>query len=201
MAPKPKNTATEVAADTAMRTDVNGNETGAAESNDGITPPPYDAKWIDVPGAAKLAGVTSQTVRNAYRDHDAFNPVVDGTVKPAWFTTKMIDQFGNVTGYDAVYLDHAAVQRWLEMRANQPATGMHSGAKRFIFRLTEDQVSAYNSGNYAAAFDLPDGGRVAIEKPPVGNRKAKSDAEHSNGTTPEGAPDQANLFDVDLVEA
>lgn len=200
--------------------DVPANGNGTAEAippatpadDSGVKTPPYVARWLTIRDAATRAGVTTQTVRNAYKDHPAFNtrPGDDGNpiAAPRWFATKMIDQFGNATEYDAVYLDIAAVDDWVLARADKPPTGGRNpnGPKRHVIRLTADQVAAYNRGDYAAAFDLPDGGRVALEVP-TGNITRKKDdaatpADGGNDAAEVSADDAgASLFDVALTEA
>lgn len=186
-----------------------------AENESGVNPPPYDAQWITIKQAAALAGVTGQSIRNAYENHEAFNTSgTAGTDEPAtehWFRTKMCDQFGNPTDHDVVYVDRAAVERWIAMRADKPSTLHDANApKRHIMRLTPDQVAAYNAGDYAAAFDLADGTRVELEVPPQSARKSKKadqpDAStstngHADDALPESGAAQTDLFDVDLIEA
>ena len=208
MPPKNKPTNPDVAAeDTPI-----GSDAPPADSGNGVKPAPYDATWINVAGASKLAGVTSQTVRNAYRDHPAFNPSGEGA-KPAWFTTKMVDAFGNVTDYDVVYLDKSAVDAWIVARAEKPTTGnVYGGAKRRIVRLTEEQIAAQPKmtladGTEVPAITLVDGTMVALEVPPMGNkRKSDSNGTETAATTDEapatdGADPGATLFDVALEEA
>lgn len=170
-------------------------------------PAPYDAAWINVAAAAKLADVTTQTVRNAYREHAAFTP----NGKPAYFTTKMVDAFGNVTDYDVVYLDRSAVEAWIDARAAKAASGgniggRHGGAKRRIVRLTDDQYNALPKNDAGNPFiTLADGTAVVVELPPAGSKKAdaSADAGDSNGVevTTADADAGASLFDVALTEA
>lgn len=180
--------------------------------------PPYDTKWITVRQAAEQAGVSGQTVRNAYKEHSAFNtPGVTEAdpTSPRWFETKMIDQFGNPTDFNVIYLDHAAVEEWIAARAAKPAHGgMHSGAKRYIVRLTDAQVAALpvNAENKPVLM-LADGSAIDLEKPPVGTRKPKN-ASASTAETSDGDPvgsdvppsdfnghvQTADLFDVELTE-
>lgn len=172
----------------------------APADDSGVKPAPYDATWINVNAAAKRADVTTQTVRNAYREHSAFNPESG----PAWFTTKMVDAFGNATDYDVVYLDSAAVDAWINARAEKGAgTGTpHGGAKRRIVRVTDAQVAAQPTdehGNPCVA--LVDGTLIALELPPMGKRKSATPeaAEVPADATPADA--DATLFDVALTEA
>lgn len=207
----PKRNATpDVAANGGSAPAVNP-ETPADES--GVKPAPYDATWINVAMAAKRADVTTQTVRNAYREHAAFTP--DG--KPAYFTTKMVDAFGNVTDYDVVYLDVAAVDAWIAARAEKAASGgnvggKHDGAKRRIIRITDEALAAQPTmdvdGVQVPAVTLADGTLVAIETPT--NKKAATPAPEAaasgNGvevTTADGPINDAgvSLFDVALEEA
>lgn len=185
--------------------------------------PPYDgARWITIRQAAEMANVTGQTVRNAYKDHAAFN--VAGVTEadptsPRWFETKMVDSFDNVTDFNVIYLDQAAVQDWIAARAAKPAHGgMHSGAKRYIVRLTDAQVAAlpvilFDDGQELPAVRLADETLIRLEKPPVGTRKPKnasaSTAETSDGdpvgsdvppTDFNGHAQTADLFDVELTE-
>lgn len=180
--------------------------------DNGVKPPPYDAVWINVAMAAKLAEVTTQTVRNAYREHSAFTP----NDKPAYFTTKMVDAFGNATDYDVVYLDKAAVEAWITARAEKASSGgniggKHGGAKRRVIRVTDEQLAAQPKmtvdGVDVPAVALADGTLIAIETP---TNKAKAPAETpatSNGngveiTTADGPVNDggATLFDVVLEE-
>lgn len=185
--------------------------------NNGVNMP-YDARWITIRDAANLAAVTSQTVRNAYKVHPAFNTPGATDADPAaahWFQTKMVDQFGNTTDYDVVYIDHAAVLRWIDARAAQPVTGNHSGAKRYIVRLTDAQVALLqsNGDGELPSLVLPDMTSVKLEKPPTGTRKPKDAAVPTAATTTDitdNAQDgvaadvsnvqQADLFDVELTE-
>lgn len=187
----------------------------ATPADDGVRPAPYDAAWINVAAAAKRAEVTTQTVRNAYREHAAFTPEVDGNPRPAYFTTKMVDAFGNVTDYDVVYLDSAAVDAWIVARAEKAASGgniggKHGGAKRRIIRLTQDQIDALPKNDAGNPFiTLADGTAVVVETPAMGKKAADADdAAPANGvevTTADadGAVDANGadtLFDVALVE-
>lgn len=192
--------------------DVVGSDQAPAEVTDnesGVKEPPYAATWITIKAAATKAGVTGQTVRNAYENHEAFNtPGTAGTeesVMEHWFQTKMIDQFGNVTDYDVVYVDAAAVDRWIAARASKPST-LHdpNAPKRYIIRLNPDQYT-----QLVAFLGTQDGFEgVAIEKPPQSARKPKGDQPdasttngHADEPTPESAATQNDLFDVNLIEA
>lgn len=196
----------------------------ATPADDGFRDPPYDAAWVTIRDAATIAGVTAQTVRNAYVDHAAFNTPgtpADGDTPATepiahWFRTKMKDNFGNVTDYDVVYLDKAAVDRWVIARADKPAGAAHGGAKRRIVRLTEEQIAAQPvmtlaDGSQVPAVMLADGVTlVALEVPPMGNRKSKSDEAapadaSATAEVPADAGDSAadagaSLFDVALTE-
>lgn len=190
----------------------------AEETDSGVNQPPYDAKWISIKAAAQLAGVTGQSVRNAYENHEAFNPTVNGNdesveMHPAWFRTKMIDSFGNPTDYDVVYVDADAVRHWIEARSSKPSThgGAHgNGPKRHIVRLTDEQVAAQPTmtladGSIVPAVELVDGSLVALEKPPQARRKSASTSDQPEASDqadeplPEGVA-QTDLFDVDLIE-
>ena len=174
--------------------------TDTSEQDNGVRQPPYQTQWITIKDAAAFAGVTGQSVRNAYENHAAFNPENDPS---AWFRTKMVDQFGNTTEYDVVYVDKAAVQRWIEARADKPTYHRSpDAAKRYIIRLTDDQVTMLQTF-LADQVGFQD---VKIEKPPQAARKPKADQpapEASNGhASVEGSEATSDtLFNVDLIEA
>lgn len=182
----------------------------ATPAGEGVNPAPYDAMWVNVAAAAKRANVTTQTVRNAYREHPAFTPNVDGSPRPAYFTTKMVDAFGNVTDYDVVYLDSAAVDAWIDARAEKAAAGgniggKHGGAKRRIIRLTDDQYNALPKNADDHPFiTLADGTAVWVENPPANKSKSNGTAPAAEVTTADegaAADPGATLFDVALEEA
>lgn len=195
--------------------ETNGGSPATEESNSGgINPEPYTASWITIRDAAALANVTSQTVRNAYKAHATFNPPADDPhAVPgghAWFGTKMVDRFGNATDFDVVYIDRDAVVRWIDARAAKPITGTHGGAKRYIIRLTPEQVASLplNADGDQCVQLAVDGSLVKLEKPPVGNRKPKGNATTTDATdNPEDGvaadmpnAQQSDLFDVQLEE-
>jgi len=211
----PKNRASTNGNDPQLAASIAENNIEVASAG-GVQAPPYDAKWITIKDVAAMAGVTGQTVRNAYKEHPAFNtPGVTEAdpVTPRWFVTKMVDQFGNVTDYDVAYIDHAAALEWIDARAAKPAPAQHGGAKRYIIRLTKEQVASLpaEEGTMPSMM-LPDGTMVQLELPPVGNRKPKStDATTTDATagldaeralTDEGdalaVQQSADLFDVEL---
>ena len=184
------------------------------DADNGVRPAPYDATWINVAMAAKRADVTTQTVRNAYREHAAFKPAG----REAFFTTKMVDGFGNPTDYDVVYLDASAVDTWIAARAEKASAGgniggKHSGAKRRIIRITDEQADALPKmdvdGKQVPAVTLADGTLVPLETPTgnVTRKKGKADEAPANGvevTADEAASAAdagATLFDVALEEA
>ena len=209
----PKNKAPEAATDVAANGgSADGPAVDATPADDGVRPAPYDAAWINVAAAAKRANVTTQTVRNAYREHSAFTP--DG--KPAYFTTKMVDAFGNVTDYDVVYLDSAAVDAWITARAEKAATGgnvggRHVGTKRRIIRITDETLAAQPKNDDGNPVITMADGTVAVIETPKNTSKAADAGEAApapaNGvevTTADGpvAPDGADtLFDVALTES
>jgi hypothetical protein len=210
----PKN---RVSGNGANESDVSIQESSADVSvaDGGVKVPPYPARWITIKDVATLAGVTGQTVRNAYKDHPAFNtPGVTEAdpTSPRWFVTKMVDQFGNVTDYDVIYIEHAAALEWIDARAQKPAPAQHGGAKRYIIRLTQEQVNALPAEEGTLpSIALPDGTLVQLELPPVGNRKPKG--KNDPTTTTDATSDlqigvaadmpvqqSSDIFDVELDE-
>lgn len=125
------------------------------------------ADWLSIREAAKRIhggeydAKHDQTVRNAAKK----NPI---------FSTPDARVSVEVDGYDIpplTYLNVAAIDAYHEQLADpSKASGRtHGGAKRWIVRLTPDQVAAYNAGTLALTHDV-----APLEAVQSGERKPKA---------------------------
>lgn len=172
----------------------NGKNAPIAEETS--TPDLSTTASLTIAAAAKLADVTPQTMRNAVKLHKAFKS--DGAV----VLRKMRDEFGNETEHDTTYVTPAAVQLYIDAKANgDTRTRGENDPIRQIIRLTTAEIAAYKAGDYATAFARKP--ELESAAPKRVKQEATSEGEQPNTSTDEAQPstsDQPGLFDVLLEE-